>query len=244
MGLRFALVKIGLFMAVTSLGACAPTDARVILKNVQTQLANQYHECVPLGWAPVPVAGTYYPGYSIEASDERAWLKALWIGVVRADAMSRPDVRATYDVLDQLGQAGLVVKRRFPQGFFYHLTMRAMPYYFDGNDFGNNPDHIPYLCYSRVVPDRVVRNRSVRADRVGGRTRNVFRAAFHWHASEIAAWAAGPLLRSHGVVLAPTQNPVVTKFVMVQRSWLIETIATTGRPVPRLADASAWPRRR
>jgi len=240
---RFALVRLGLLIAaVAALGACAPTNARVILKTVRTQLANQYHECVPLGWAPVPVAGTYYPGYSIEASDERAWLKALWIGVVRADALSRPDVRATYDVLDQLAQAGLVVKRRFPQGFFYHLTVRALPYYFDGNDFGNNPDHIPYLCYSRVVPDRVVWSQSVRAERAGGRTADVFRAAFHWHASEIAPWAASPLLRSHSVVLAPTQSPVVATFVQVQSSWLIETIVTAGRPVPRLADASVWRR--
>ncbi len=46
-------------------------------------------------------------------------------------------------------------------GIRYNLTERAFPYYFEGNDFGDNPDHLSYLCYSRLVPDRVVSSQAV-----------------------------------------------------------------------------------
>lgn len=240
-GRRFARGS-ALWIMVALMAACAPNPHSVILKSLQSQLANQYHECVPLGWAPVPIDGTYYPGYSIESSDEGSWLKAMWIGFVATNELKRPDVRATYDVLDELTRAGLVVKRRFPRGYRYHLTVSAMPYYYSSNDFGNNPDHIPYLCYSTIVPDRVVWNQPVRMEPIGTRTAGVFRAAFEWHASERAPWAASAVLRSHSVRLAPARGALVAKFANVDGKWIVENIYSTERRVPRLADASVWQR--
>ncbi len=62
----------------------------------------------------------------------------------------------------------------------YFLTMRAMPYYFDRNDLGHNPERAPYLCYSTVVPQRVTWTQPVHVERDGSApgNRQVFRAAF------------------------------------------------------------------
>lgn len=240
---RFVRVFCGLLMAVVLfLTACAPTRERLILKNLQAQLASQYHNCVPLGWSPVPVAGTYYPGHSIESSQEASWLKALWVGFIQVDGLNDPEVRATRDVLEHLVRAGLVAENRFPHGYRYHLTMAGAPYYFDGNDFHNNPDHIPYLCYSKIAPEGVVWTRPVHSERVGDRTADIFRVSFQWKAGENASWASDPLLRSHSVTLAPVTSPAIATFIRSRDVWVVAGISTFGRSVPRVADASVWPR--
>ena len=236
------VAKIGsLIVAALLMTACAPSRQSFALKNLQSQLARQYHECVPLGWAPVPIAGTYYPGDSIESSQADSWIKALWVGFIPADDLKRPQVRATYDVLEHLVSAGLAAKHRFPRGYRYHLTLAGMPYYFDGNDFHNNPDHIPYLCYSKIVPEDVVWTQPARSERIADRTADVFRAAFRWHASESAAWANDAMLRSHSVVLAPVTAPAVATFARSGKAWSVESLSSAGSPMPRLADASVWP---
>lgn len=95
-GAMFAL------FASVAINACSPTNHWFVMHALQTQLALQYHECVPLGWDPVPVDGTYYPGYSAELQDKNSWLPALWLGSIQPSDLRQPDGRAAYEVLNEL----------------------------------------------------------------------------------------------------------------------------------------------
>ncbi len=213
------------------MAACAPTDHGVILKNLKSQLAQQYHECVPLGWDPVPVlAGVFYRGYSTEYISEIKWLPAQWIGIVHLKDLRDPEVRASYTVLSELVRAHMVERTTVLGGFRYHLTMRALDYYWERTQYHNNPGGEPYLCYSTIVPQRVLWNQPVHTERDrDGHPIQTFRAAFEWRASPIAEWANDPMLRSHSVILAPMFSPTIAKFVNVDGDWVIQ------------ADASVWP---
>ena len=224
-----------------ALTGCSPTDQRVIMNRLNSQLTQQYHECVPLGWNPVPVAGTYYPGSSAEFVEENTWLRPVWLGSVRTSDLLRPETRAIYRVLNKLVKAGMVEKNRTPGGFRYHLTMRALPYYFDDNALGNNPDHIPYLCYSKIVPQRVIWNQPIHLeqsrDNVG--RIEVFRVAFSWTSSPVGSWSADADLRSRSVILAPVASPTIVKFIKSGKTWEIGSIEAPLRN-PRLVDVSLW----
>jgi hypothetical protein len=135
----------------------------------------------------------------------------------------------------------MLIRRRTPLGFRYHLTPRAVPYYFASNDYGNNPDDVPYLCYSTMVPLRVTWNQPVHIERgADGSPVRVFRAGFEWRASPDASWADA-MLRSHGVLLAPTQSPVVAKFVDWKGAWYIENIESPLAGRSTVVDGAAWP---
>src|SRR5579864_563478 len=104
------------------LAACAPNDPRVVLKSLHAQLAQQYHECVPLGWDPVPVfARAFYRGYSSEYIPEITWLPPRWLGSIQTRYLHQPEVRASFDLLNELVRIHMVQRTDVPGGFRYNL---------------------------------------------------------------------------------------------------------------------------
>jgi hypothetical protein len=232
-------------LAAAAPAACSPTNDEVILGMLRTQLAAQYHECVPLGWSPVAVAGTYYPGTTVTLYEEGVWLPARWIGRVRTRDLARRDVRAISDVLNELARAGMLVREKTSAGSRYHLAAAAQPFFYDDSDYGNNPDHIPYLCYSTIVPQRVLSTDSVRRARLryGSRDEDMFHATFAWTPSPIAGWANDAFLRSHSVMLGPAESPVTVTLAKRHGEWMIAELSAPT-PVARIVDTAAWPQPR
>ena len=229
-------------LAASLLTACARTDDRAILGMLRTQLAKQYHACVPLGWTPVPNAGTYYPGVSVTMQENGVWLPAVWVARVRRRDLTRPDVRAAAAVLDELTKKDMLVRTTAPGGARYNLARIGWDFFYDENDFGNNPDHIPYLCYSTIVPERVVSSGPVRRERLHEQSHDedVFRVTFTWAPSRVAGWANDAFLRSHSVDLGPTESPATATFAKRHGEWTIVQLSTPT-PEGRVIDRSVWP---
>ena len=232
-------------LATVMLGACARGNDRLVFATLRTQLAAQYHECVPLGWTPVAVAGTYYPGTSVTLSEQGVWLPAQWLGRVRTRDLARPDVRTISAVLNELARAGMVVAENARGSTRYHLTAAAQPFFYDENDYGNNPDHVPYLCYSTMVPQRVLSIDAARRGRLryGSHDEDLFHATFAWTPSPIAAWANDAFLRSHSVELGPAESPVTATFAKRHGAWALAELAAPT-PAARIVSTAAWPQPR
>ncbi len=204
------------------------------MQTLQSDLSEQYHACVPLGWNPVPVIRRYYyPGYTSEYREEGVWLHPAWLGAIPVDRLSDANVRTAYDVLDALVRAGMVLKVRVPGAFRYRLTMNAMPYYFEDDSFKNNPDRLPYLCYSRILPNRVLRIEDVRPSRT--------RTTFEWRVVAVGAWAPGSYLREHSVILPPISNPSIAVISHSEGSSYVTKLETPAAMLPVAADPGAWP---
>lgn len=219
--------------------ACSPTNHRVVLRELRNQLATQVHECIPLGWTPVPVDASFYPGYTAQYQDERSWLAPLWLGSIRSSDLRSSQARTSFMILRALVRAGMVQSIPVPGGFHYRLTVAAMQYFYARNDYGNNPDAIPYLCYSTIVPDRVMRTDEIQ----GNQKRRVFHATFAWHASPPAPWADDAFLLSHSIVLAPFSRTVVATFEENGGQWFIVGLRQPDKSaLPRLAVSAAWQR--
>ena len=217
--------------------ACSPTNHRVVLRELRHQLAAQAHECIPLGWTPVPVDASFYPGYTAQYQDERSWLAPLWLGSIRNSDLKSVQARTSAAILDALARVGMVQRIAVPGGSHYRLTVAAMPYFYARNDYGNNPDAIPYLCYSTIVPDHVVWSDSIQRNA----RRGVFHAVFTWHASPPAPWAGDAFLRAHSVVLVPFSQTVVATFEDDGGEWSIVRLAQPDKSrLPRLAVSAAW----
>jgi hypothetical protein len=117
-----------------------------------------------------------------------------------------------------------------------------MHYYYDENDSAGNPLHLPYLCYSTIIPDNVVWTQPVHLERDAGAANvEVFRTSFTWHASENASWAADPVILSHSVVLPPDKSPVFAKFIRPEHDWLIGNTFAAASAYPQLLDRWVWP---
>src|SRR5579884_1857361 len=129
----------------------APTDDRFIMLALNKQLATQYHACVPLGWAPVAAAGTYYPGYTAVTADENT----LWTADLRRSDVADRGAREVGAVLNELARIGMLTSVNDGGSVRYYLTPDALRYYYGGNQYGNNPEHYPYLCYSVIAPERL-----------------------------------------------------------------------------------------
>jgi hypothetical protein len=235
------------FIAAALLAACSPTGDRAVLRSLKTQLTAQYHACVPLGWTPVPVAGTYYPGVSVTLTEEGVWLPARWIGRVRTRDLARADVRAAFGVLNELTADGLLDRDDHVPGVWrYSLTAAGQRFYYDGSAYGNNPEHIPYLCYSTIVPQRVASISPIDLEpaRDGKRDVDSFIAAFEWTPSPAPAWANSAFIRTHSVTLGPIENPAVAQFQNIHGNWTITQLSGTESPAARVVDSGAWPRPR
>jgi len=215
-----------------TVAACSPTSDRRLLHVLKAQLSDQVHRCVPLGWAPVPVAGTFYPGYSLRLNDEASWIKPLWLGSATHADLVEPQARAAKETLDALVRVGMIERIKVSGGYHYRLTVAAMNYYYDENQFGNNPDRIPYLCSSTLVPDRIDWHEAARK---GG-----FRATFTWHASEEPVWAKDPIVRAHSIIMGPARSPALVKFAYRDDEWQIVNIYAPAA-ASHVANAAVWP---
>lgn len=212
--------------------ACSPTSDRSLLYVLRTQLSGQVHRCVPLGWAPVPVAGTFYPGYSLRLNDETSWIKPLWLGSATRSDLLEPQARAAKAALDALVRVGMIERLKVSRGYHYRLTVAAMNYYYDENQFGNNPDRVPYLCSSTLIPDRIDWHENTGKD--------VFRVAFSWHTSEEPEWAKDTNVRAYSVIMGPARSPALAKFVYRDDEWQIVNIYAPAAP-SHVANAAVWP---
>jgi hypothetical protein len=246
MGVAKAPVRMAAFVLATLLlTACAlaPRTSRdqQLLETLKADLAYQYHECVPLGWAPVRVMNSYYPGYSASLQNYAEWLDAMWIGSVHDSQMQRPDVATVVNVLNRLVDRGLLTRKRSRNGYHYFMTLAASHYFYVYNLYRNNPDMVPYLCYSTVMPTRIVRTGPVHVERRGMRTRCFFSVTFEWKDSAPASWANDPYLRAHSVILSPTKSPTIGNIVYVNGDWDMASLDNRESTLPTLVDPSAWP---
>lgn len=209
----------------TAIASCARGPDNTFQRVVAEQFAGQFHRCVPLGWNATAVDGSYVPAYSVQFSPRNVWLAPLWIGFVPSAALNGRQGTMAYEILNRLVANGMVTSERVGSGFRFYLTQRAFPYYFEDNDLGDNPLHLSYLCYSQIVPDRVVTNG--------------LRASFTWHEGPAAPWADDPLLQSHSVILAPTRSPAVVTIAWRHGSW--EVAAAGYDTSGALTSPLAWP---
>ena len=224
-------------LSLFSLTACMSSQ-QLLLNAVEEQFSGQFHKCVPLGWNPLPVDGSYVPSFSVEFRERDAWLPPLWLGFLPRSAINTPNGRTAAVVLNALARSGLIEKRYMNNGIRYNLTERAFPYYFEGNDFGDNPDHLSYLCYSRLVPDRVVSSQAVHQLTSGRNAADAVRVAFSWRASEDAAWANDPVIQSHSVVLAPTCSPAI--ITLASRHGELNVDRIKYESIDALAQPAVW----
>lgn len=225
-------------LSLFSLTACASSSQQILLNAVEEQFNGQFHKCVPLGWNPSPVDGSYVPIFSVEFRERDAWLPPLWLGFMPRRAIDTPNGRTAVEVLNALARSGLIEQRYINNAIRYNLTERAFPYYFEGNDFGDNPDHLSYLCYSRLIPDRVVSSQAVHQLTNGRNAADAVRVAFSWHASEDDAWANDPVIQSHSVVLAPTRSPAI--IILASRHGELNVDRVKYEPIDTLAQPSIW----
>lgn len=194
----------------------------------------EYHDCVPLGWQPVPVAGTYYPGFTASLATRAEFFDSVWRGRIERPQLKRPDVRSVFTVLNRLTAAGLLTRQPRANGFDYYLTQSAMPYYYSSSIYGDNREHFPYLCYTHIVPQRVLwSQRSAGHAHWTGPHAQWYRVAFTWRAGQAARWAGDPVLRSHSVVLPPVKCPTFAMMLYVNGEWDVTKIydRTWGMPV-------------
>jgi hypothetical protein len=206
------------------------------MAQIRDALQGQPHACVPLGWNPVPAGGYYYPGYSTSYQKPGVWLPPLWLGVIYDDQRNDADVRASYDVINALISVGMVRVERRSHATFYHLTMNAVPYYFNSNNYGEDPDGIPMLCYSTIVPTKILSTSAV----VGGS----FKATFQWRPSPPAGWAATTFFRTHSIILPPLQETAIATFRKYPWGWSMHSLSTSAPMLGRPVDASVWPMQR
>jgi hypothetical protein len=231
-------------VAALVLSACAHTPAphsqSAVLDALSNALDDQYHACVPLGWNPVVVAGTYYPGYIASLqSYEEVW-DAIWRGRIPASDVAKPRVGTVYDVLNHLVKAGLLLRKRTPSDYDYYLTYRALPYYYDRSWYGNNNGNMQYLCYSKVVPSRIISLQRIRRPSDWTGPAQWYRASFAWAAGAPARWARDPFLRAHSVLLSPMRSPATAKMFYADKTWHVADIDDKTWRLPKVFDAAAW----
>lgn len=226
------------------LAACAsngPGSERAVVKALSAQLVFQYHECVPLGWEPMYSAGTYYPGYTASVQNYAEFLDAIWRGRIDDGEMKDPATTEVARVLDHLTAAGLLTRQVRVGRIDYGLTPNAFPYYYGSEEYGNNHDSLPYLCYSTVVPTRIAWIARIAPPSWRRRSKaQWYRASFEWKASEPAAWARDPFLRAHSVTLAPLSSPTTVMLVFARGTWSVLNIYDRGWMLPALSHPNAW----
>ncbi|HET6896323.1 MAG TPA: hypothetical protein VFH72_13140 [Candidatus Baltobacteraceae bacterium] len=230
------------FCAALALSACAhaptPGSTAAVLNALSSALDVQYHACVPLGWNPVVVAGTYYPGYiASRQSYEETW-DAIWRGRILTAETAKLPVKPVYEVLNHLVEAGLLKRTRSSSSYDYYLKYAALPYYYDTSWFGNNKGDMQYLCYSKIVPDRILWVEHTRRPSDWSGPAQWYRASFTWKASAPAAWARDPFLRAHSVILAPLKSPTTAKMFYIDKTWHVVNIYDRTWMMPKVARSS------
>lgn len=222
---------------------CTPVrqtpDRSTVLAALTAQLSSLRHACVPLGWHPVPVASSYYRGYTAHLRGSGWWLPPMWAVSIADAQLGKPDVDDVASVLNDLVQKHLLSRKRVAGGSNYFLTFQAFDYFYGSDDYGDNAESWPYLCYSTIHPTRIRWVQKMHFETIGGKRRRVFHAEFDWAASAPAEWAGDAILRSHSVVLAPVASPAVAKFVDWDGDWEVAKIYAPGTMLPSVARGVA-----
>ncbi|MDB5043035.1 MAG: hypothetical protein JWN27_3761 [Candidatus Eremiobacteraeota bacterium] len=228
---RLASRRIACALLSCAIVACSPAGDRVAASLLESDLTEKYHECVPLGWTLGLTTSSYYPGYNATTTEEGVWLPALWIAVIPKRDFRRPSARTVRAILDELTSLGLLKRIDLRDRLRYHLSERGSRYFYNENRLGDNSEHWPYMCYSRIVPLQIVWRAPSR------RNDGVERVAYvWWRAMPPQPWVT-PFLRAHSVVLNPTQEPAVaTVFVRTDRSIAAKLVFS----LPSVVDRSAW----
>jgi hypothetical protein len=231
------------------LSACTPTpdppaggSRAAILSELSYAFTFQYHACVPLGWGPVAVAGTYYPGYVASLQNYGEFLDAVWRARIALPQISDPQIRPVYEVLNHLVGAGLLSRTRDASVYEYYMTANAMHYYYGISRYDNNRAWMQYLCYSRVLPDRLLWVQRIPQPSDWTGHAQWYRVSFTWKASAPAGWARDPFLRRHSVILSPLKSPTQAKMFYIDGHWHVANIYDRTWMLPALRDAAAWSR--
>lgn len=98
-------------LSLFTLTACTFSRQHILLNAVEEQFRGQFHECVPLGWNPSPIDGSFVPTFSVEFREREAWLSPLWLGFLRWSAIKTPNGRTAAEVLNALARTDLIEKR-------------------------------------------------------------------------------------------------------------------------------------
>lgn len=228
-------------LVVVALSGCTVQSPTVLVHAFSQRFP--YYACVPLGWVPIPTADkSYMVGYSAQSDDSSWYLPAKWVANIDRGSTKRADVKAEFDLLTHLAHAGVLQMSVVGDRFTFHLTWNGLPYYYDEDEFGNNPLHEPFLCQTRIVPGAILWRDPMRAEPVNGVDTDVFRAAFSWSRGRPASWAKDPYVASHSVILAPSGSPIIVRFVRdADGSWEMDQLNAAQMPRIGFADLAAWP---
>jgi hypothetical protein len=186
------------------------------------------HQCVPLGWAPQPVANTFVVGESVYLDTQSWYLSPLWVGLMPTKPRSR-SLKRIGSILDDLTSRGLLTKVVGNGEALYDLSSRGFRYYYQDDFADSNPERESYLCFSYVVVNRW--------KKIGGSTGTSY--TIWWEPTELASWArSDSLVLSHSVVLAPTTNPFVIELSNFGNDLSINGVTKAGEN--KLAEPSVW----
>jgi len=232
----FAAIPLALIALIAGefFAAPAAVSTRALLAAVRKDLRFTYHDCVPLGWKPVPVSGSYVPGYSASVQNYGEWLDALWRGHIERSDLRSAQARDVFAVLNRLTQERLLTRKIKGNGWNYYMTVRALPYYYGSSVFHDNRDSLPYLCYSAIVPQHIdwlmpAPRRARSAD--GARW---YKMQFSWVPSTAPEWANDTLVRMHSVVLPPLTSPTTASLAYSDGDWYVTNLYDRGWMLPAL----------
>jgi hypothetical protein len=238
LGRVFGTLGISLLLAACS--APGPGSQQAMLAGLAQALRFQYHNCVPLGWQPVSVAGTYYPGFTATAQSYAEFLDAIWRGRIATKDLRNSSGRAVFGTLNHLMSAGLLDRKETPGGYNYFLKPQSFPYYFGSSLYGDNRDRLQYLCYSTIVPQKIVWSQRIPYPKGSRKSKaQWYRVLFTWMPSSPAAWANDPYFRKHSIVLAPIESPTAAKMYYYRDDWHVVDIYDRTWMLPATVDATA-----
>lgn len=181
-------LRVLMLIAALGLSACQSSKNAGMLEYMTGVMASSYHACVPVGWEPVPVDNTFLVGGESEIEQPEGWIGAIWMGFIPKSALGRPRVRAIFRTLRELEKVGMVEHYEVAAGYHFNLTLKALPYFYDGDPLGSNPLRAEYLCYSDIAPDGIT---SIQ-DKPNGETW----VTFSWHKTADAPWINDALDRT------------------------------------------------
>jgi hypothetical protein len=235
-GLRFIPLALVALLLGEFFVASRPHRGPSLLPALTEQLRFAYHECVPLGWKPMAVSGTYYPGYTASMTNYAEWDDAVWRGHIAAAELHTADAAEVFQVLNHLRAAGLLTRTYKRGGYDFYLTPRAFAYFYGSSQFKDNRGSMTYLCYSTIAPQRIVWQRPIAPPQMRRRSPvQWYHVEFAWRPSPAAAWAArDPFLRFHSVVLAPLTSPTEARVYYEDGDWYVANVYDRGWMMPAL----------
>lgn len=218
--------------AFAALGAWrSPQLPTTLSDRVRDDIERQYHDCIPLGWyAKRLPSGESYPTVNLDIVDNSTAFQALWVAIVPRGRIADPRVSAVKSVMDQLVDAGLLLRANDPRGERYNVTRYGQRFFYDDAEVSGNAEAWPYVCYTRLHVTRLAWG-PPRADGRGRAAPVVRNVHVWWSTQPVADWAT-PALRAHAIELRPHGNPAETSVCQyVDGEWSMIPFQTM--PAPR-----------